>query len=275
MRVIRDIDELASVHDGAFVPTMGALHKGHLALIRRAVETPHRPVVVSVFVNPTQFAEGDDFERYPRTLDDDVARAEEAGADIVFAPDADSVYPPGQPVEIPPLPAVATGPGLEDAFRPGHFEGVCQVVARLFDLVRPRAAVFGEKDYQQLRVIMTIVAQQQPRWGDLEIIPHETIREEDGLALSSRHAYFWPGDRDRAVGLYSALQVARGAPTPDEAETAMDMILFTHGLKVDYAVVRDAETLMPVKTLGRPTRALIAAKVRSVRLIDNTAMPVA
>ncbi|MHC5022549.1 MAG: pantoate--beta-alanine ligase [Planctomycetota bacterium] len=258
----------------ALVPTMGALHEGHLALVRRAAACG-RPVVVSVFVNPTQFGPGEDFEQYPRTLEADVAQAAAAGAEVVFAPDVATVYPPGDPPETPPLPAVATTPGLEDAHRPGHFAGVCQVVARLFDLVRPAVAVFGEKDYQQLLVIRALLESARPRWADLEIIAHPTVREPDGLALSSRNAYLDAARREQALGLSRALAAAAPAPDPAAAARRMRMILDDHDLRTEYAVVRDATTLLPIDAFDRPARALIAACAGDVRLIDNAAVPAA
>jgi len=280
MRIIRDIADLpmsggasggasGSASGGALVPTMGALHEGHRALIRRAAASPHHPVVVSIFVNPTQFGPGEDYSRYPRTFGRDVELAGSAGAEVIFAPEVETMYPPGEEIRVPQLPGVATAPGLEDGHRPGHFAGVCQVVARLFDLLRPRIAVFGEKDYQQLLVIRAIMAQEAGRWGDLEIIAHETVREADGLAMSSRNAYLATDDRQRALGLCRALRAAQGSITPGEAESAMRAILDEHDLAVDYAVVRDTATLMPVDDFAAPARALIAARVGDVRLIDN------
>jgi pantoate--beta-alanine ligase len=252
---------------------MGALHEGHLALIRRAVEEG-RPVVVSIFVNPTQFTAGEDFGRYPRCLEADVAAAEAAGADFVFAPSPDAVYPPDEEVPVPPLPAVATEPGLEDAYRPGHFAGVCQVVARLFDLLRPTRAIFGEKDFQQLRVIEAMVASAGPRWPGLRIVALQTQRDADGLALSSRNAYIATEDRQRARGLARALQLAHAAQHPATAEQMMRETLEAHDLEVDYAVVRDAEKLLPVATLEGPTRGLLAARLGDIRLIDNMPMTI-
>jgi pantoate--beta-alanine ligase len=261
MRVVHSTTGLQNASGGVLVPTMGALHRGHLALVARARPLAG-PLVVSVFVNPTQFGPGDDWQRYPRTLDADLAAAERAGADIVFAPDADAMYPPGESIPVPALPSVATTPGLEDAHRPGHFAGVCQVVARLFDVVRPAAAVFGEKDYQQLRVITEMVRAEGDRWPGLEIIGHPTVREDDGLAMSSRNARLPAGRRDQALGLYRALQSAR------LGEQHMRTVLENHGLDVDYAVVRDSQTLLhPAGT--RPARALVAARLGDVRLIDN------
>jgi pantoate--beta-alanine ligase len=254
---------------GAFVPTMGALHEGHLALMRRA-QPLARPLVISIFVNPTQFGPGEDWQRYPRTREADLEAAAQVGVEVVFAPDVETMYPPAGQVPVPALPPVATTPGLEDVHRPGHFAGVCQVVARLFDLVRPSVAVFGEKDYQQLLVIAEMVRREGDRWGDLSIVGHPTVREVDGLALSSRNRYLQADERDRALGLSRALHAARDAPvSPASAEQLMAAVLASHNLKVDYAAVRDARTLEPIDAFNRPARALIAARLGNVRLIDN------
>lgn len=258
---------------GAFVPTMGALHAGHLALIDAARHLG-TPTIVSIFVNPTQFAPGEDFDRYPRPVDRDLELCRAHGADAVFLPAATAIYPPDLEVPVPPLPAVATAPGLEDRIRPGHFAGVCQVVARLFDLVRPCAAVLGEKDYQQLRVITAMVEAAGNRWPGLRIVGHPTVREPDGLALSSRNAYLGPDERGDAVGLFRALRKATTLPTPDIAECIMLDTLQVHGLSVEYAVVRRADSLLPAESLSVPTRALIAARLGAVRLIDNMPMPI-
>ena len=153
MQLIRDPAQLAAFAGAALVPTMGALHPGHLALMRRAKELADQ-LILSIFVNPTQFAPDDDFGSYPRTLDADLEAAKDVGVDVVFMPEVEAMYPPDLDIPVPPLPPVATKPQLEDAHRRGHFAGVCQVVARLFDLVKPSVAVFGEKDYQQLLVIV-------------------------------------------------------------------------------------------------------------------------
>jgi pantoate--beta-alanine ligase len=257
---------------------MGALHAGHAALVRRAAAAGPRPVVVSIFVNPTQFAAGEDFLRYPRTFDADLALCAASGGEVAFAPTVEEMYPPSGEIAVPPLPPVATEPGLEDAARPTHFAGVCQVVARLFDLVMPRIAVFGEKDYQQLLVIGELVRQETDRWSGLQIVPHETVREADGLAMSSRNRYLSPADRARALGLSRALKAATSDDQRQEAcgaEAAMRRTLAEHGLTVDYAVVRDAATLRPLATgdRGRAARALVAARIGATRLIDNMAMP--
>ena len=254
MRLVHDADTLAPLAGCILVPTMGALHEGHASLVRRAAGRG-APVVVTVFVNPTQFAPHEDFARYPRTLDADVeiARAEAAAL---------------------ALPDAATQPGLEDAFRPGHYGGVCQVVARLFDLARPARAIFGEKDWQQWRVLDGMVAADPARWPGLAMEVSPTVREPDGLAMSSRNRYLRPEQREQALGLVRALQVAASAQHPATAERLMRETLEDHGLAVDYAVVRDDRTLLPVGGFERPTRGLVAARLDTVRLIDTMALPV-
>jgi pantoate--beta-alanine ligase len=278
MRLVHDADSLAPFAGCTLVPTMGALHEGHASLVRRAAGRG-RPVVVTVFVNPTQFAPHEDFARYPRTLDADVGIARAAGADAVFAPPPEAIYPRGvdaarAEATAIELPAVATMPGLEDAFRPGHYGGVCQVVARLFDLTRPSQAIFGEKDWQQWRVLDGMVAAPPARWPGLAMEVAPTVREADGLAMSSRNRYLRPAQREQALGLVRALQVAASAQHPATAERLMRETLEDHGLAVDYAVVRDARTLMPVGGFERPTRGLVAARLDTVRLIDTMALPV-
>jgi len=273
MAVVSQFHDLERHTRGAFVPTMGALHEGHLTLIRRAKSLAgSAPVIVSIFVNPTQFGPSEDFAKYPRMLEKDVELAMGAGADVIFAPDVATMYPPGESIKTPPLPEVSTTPKLEDAFRPTHFAGVCQVVARLFDLVKPRWAVFGEKDWQQLQVITAMVHQQQPRWEELKIVPHPTVRERDGLAMSSRNAYLSAPQRTQALALWRAMSEAKQEKTPAQAELVMQTVLEESGFMIDYAVVRDAATLMPIDRYDRPARALIAARLPNVRLIDNAPM---
>jgi len=290
MQLVQTVSDLATTLPRgasmrAFVPTMGALHAGHSALVRRAREVAGSDghVVVSIFVNPTQFEPNEDFARYPRQLDQDLSICADAGADVVFAPSVDEMYPAGKArvadgFAMPPLPEVATRPKLEDASRPTHFIGVVKVVARLFDIVQPSLAIFGEKDYQQLRVISEMVLQQRPRWNDLQIIPHPTIRERDGLAMSSRNAYLTTGQRKTALTLWRALSEAKQERTPAAAEDVMRVLLEEAGFEIDYAAVRDAQTLMPVVRFDRPCRALIAARiggaegVGGTRLIDNMAV---
>jgi pantoate--beta-alanine ligase len=290
MRLVERPGDLAPLIGCAFVPTMGALHEGHAALIRRA-RASGLPVVLSIFVNPTQFGPNEDFTRYPRTLEADLAIARAEGAEVVFVPGLEAMYPEGiasanDAAARLPLPEVATQPQLEDRARPGHFAGVQFVVARLFDMVRPSIAVFGEKDWQQLKLVESMVriahASTPGRWPGLRIEAHPTVREPDGLALSSRNRYMPTDVRSLAVGIAGALELAvrtRGtdAIASAEAERAMRSELEVHGFAIDYAVVRDAESLMPVGggSVG-PRRALIAARLAwnggTVRLIDNRAM---
>ena len=261
----------------AFVPTMGALHEGHVSLIRHAAGLGHQ-VVVSIFVNPTQFAPNEDLATYPRTREDDIERAREAGADVIFIPDEQVVYPGGsraaeRGAAAIQLPEVATRPGLEDACRRHFFGGVCLVVGRLFDLIRPGPAIFGEKDYQQFMVIRSMVQEQAERFEGIEVIGSPTIREPDGLAMSSRNVRLTSDTRERALGPYRALQAAGQAETPREAEASMAEVLDAHDLEIQYAVIRDAETLEAVSDDGRPMRALIAATLDGLRLIDNAPYP--
>jgi pantoate--beta-alanine ligase len=278
MRLVERLEEVPSLHGCALVPTMGALHEGHASLIRRAAASG-LPAVATIFVNPTQFGPREDFSKYPRTLEADLRIAQAAGAVAVFVPSAEAIYPDGlesarRAADAWPLPPAATRPRLEDAMRPGHFGGVCQVVARLFDLCRPAEAHFGEKDFQQLRVIMEMVDRSEGRWDGLRVVPGPTVRERDGLAMSSRNRYLSSERRDTALGVYRALQMAMSAQRPATAESLMRETLEQHGFEIDYAVVRDARTLMPVSGLETPCRALIAARLPEVRLIDNMAMPV-
>lgn len=261
------------------VPTMGALHEGHLALIRAArgwARQPHAQrdgpprVVATVFVNPTQFNDPRDFERYPRNLERDAQLAEEAGADVLFAPPVEVVYPPDLEAPTPALPAVATQAGLEDRFRPGHFAGVAQVVARLFSLLRPRAAVFGEKDWQQLLLVRELSRRQG--WG-VEILSHPTVREADGLAAASRNALLTPQQRTRARAVPRALVAATRKRCAGEAERTLRAALEEGGLEVEYAVLRDAATLQPLPAEAEreavEARLLVAVRLEQVRLIDN------
>jgi len=254
------------------VPTMGALHAGHLALVERGVSIARergleQGCVVSVFVNPTQFDDPADLERYPRTLDEDARACEAAGASFVWAPAVEEIYPPGVEVPVPPLPPQAVGPGLEDRYRPGHPAGVCQVVNRLFELVRPAAAVFGEKDWQQL----VMLGELSRATGGPEVIGHPTVREADGLAMASRNRFLSKGDRARARAVPRAIELARQEHDPDAAEALMGRTLMEHGLLIDYAVVRDAHTLL--RPVGGEGRVLVAARAGGVRLLDNAAWP--
>jgi pantoate--beta-alanine ligase len=251
----------------ALVPTMGALHEGHRALVRAARERA-ATVVVSVFVNPTQFGPGEDFDRYPRTWDADLAALAEEGADLVFHPDVDDVYPPGAAgVTVDPGPL---GSVLEGAVRPGHFAGVLTVVAKLFGLVRPDLALFGEKDYQQLTLIRAMA--RELALG-VEVVGVPTVREDDGLALSSRNRYLSVEQRATAVALSRALRAGASAG-PQGAEAvlaAAEEVLATEpALVQDYLELTDID-LGPAPTAG-PARLLVAARAGSTRLLDNTAV---
>jgi len=278
MEIARNTAELeASISDPpAFVATMGALHAGHLALVEAAKRTGHR-TVLSIFLNPTQFAEGEDLTTYPTDVDRDLEMAREAGVDVVFLPEVETIYPEGlqratlQAGKLT-LPDVATHPGLEDAARPHFFGGVCLVVGRLLDMVRPTVALFGEKDYQQLQVVSAMVKLDPNRFAGVTVAGCPTIRDPDGLAMSSRNVHLEGSDREQALGLSRALERAAGANRPDEAERLMVETLEDHGARLEYAAVRDATTLEPVQRLDRPCRALIAAEVGGVRLIDNASI---
>ena len=273
----------------ALVPTMGALHDGHLALVRAARQRVGADghVTVSVFVNPTQFAPGEDFGTYPRTLDADLDRLEAladegAGVDAVFAPTAEAMYPFG----LPPYATVSVrdlGRHLCGATRPGHFEGVATVVTKLYLACRPHVAVFGEKDAQQLAVLRRMTA--ELGFG-IEVVGHPTVREPDGLALSSRNAYLSDEERAQAVVLSQALRAAEAAVDLGERNAAalrgtMEAHVATAPLaRVQYAEVVDADTLQPVGALtaggtsGGRYLAALAVYLGETRLIDNTTLVV-
>jgi len=255
----------------ALVPTMGALHDGHVELMRHALRAPGATVIaVSIFVNPTQFAAGEDLDRYPRTLDADLERCRAAGVELVFTPDVDAVYPPGDTgitVDAGPL-----GDELEGASRPGHFRGVLTVVAKLFGIVRPQLAYFGEKDYQQL-VLIRRMARQLNLGVDVVGVP--TVREPDGLAMSSRNVYLHPDDRARAAVLSRALRAGKDAAAhgPGAAlDAAGEILAGEPAIDVEYLDLRDPE-LGPTPDSG-PARLLVAAKLGSTRLIDNIGLNV-
>ncbi|OLR89758.1 pantoate--beta-alanine ligase [Actinokineospora bangkokensis] len=247
------------------VPTMGALHAGHRELMARARRIPNTVLAVSIFVNPLQFAPGEDFERYPRPVEDDIAACEAERAELVFTPGVEALYPEAAQVTVHPGPL---GEELEGAVRPGHFGGVLTVVAKLFNIVRPDYAMFGEKDYQQLVLIKKMVR-------DLNMETHvvgvPTVRERDGLALSSRNAYLDEGQRAAAVTLSAALAAGAhaGAHGPDAALAAAQAVLAgTPELAVDYLELR-APDLGPAPLDGGDARLLVAARLGTTRLIDN------
>jgi pantoate--beta-alanine ligase len=254
----------------ALVTTMGALHAGHIALVHDARSRAAR-TVVSIFVNPTQFGPNEDFARYPRDEASDVGKLAEAGVDVVFAPAGPEIYPPGFATTV-----TVAGPadGLESDFRPHFFKGVATVVAKLLLSCLPDCAIFGEKDYQQLAVIKRVAADLTL---PVEIVGYPTVRETDGLALSSRNAYLSPAERQAAPRLYRALtaialQIYRGE-APGEAISASAQSLAEAGFRVDYLALRNAESLAPVADLrGEPLRLLVAAWLGKTRLIDNIAV---
>lgn len=254
-----------------FVPTMGALHDGHAALIRQARQDlgPEGHVVVSVFVNPTQFNDPGDFEAYPSTREADMAVARVAGADAVVFPVAEELYPGGVPEQ-----AEATDYGSltalwEAAHRPGHFNGVVAVVRRLFSLVRPDRAYFGEKDWQQLAVIAELVRRE---FEGVAIVPVPTVREEDGLAMSSRNARLSPEDRQSAVALHGALSAVAASGGDTGVVNRQVEELQSNGWDLEYLAVVDATTLEP-DPHGGTRRAIVAAQWGGVRLIDNLPVP--
>ncbi len=251
------------------VPTMGALHGGHLSLIE-ASRKQNDITVCSIFVNPTQFNDSNDFNKYPVTLEKDILFLTEDGTDVLFLPDIDEIYPEGKPTDTYNLGDLETI--LEGKYRPGHFQGVCQVVHRLFKIVQPHKAYFGQKDYQQCMVIKKLVELLNL---SIEIIVHPTVREPSGLAMSSRNLRLSDDDKQRAVALYNALSFIKekGAKTNFEEakEKAMQIIKEAGFGKIDYVTVCDAETLQEIKTKhnAKPKVALVAAYLSSVRLIDN------
>ena len=252
----------------ALVPTMGALHDGHVSLVRQARQRAKR-VVVSIFVNPTQFAPSEDFGSYPRTWKDDVKKLTAESVDVIWHPDVKTMYPDGFATRIlPEGPATA---GLEDRFRPHFFGGVATVVGKLFTQVRPEVAIFGEKDFQQLRVVMQMAA-------DLDlgvrVIGSKTVRERDGLAMSSRNVYLSAEERRVAPELFRAMrESAKRLKAGEAIRAAMEAgreIVKAAGFALDYFELRHAETLAKVAAVeDGPLRILVAAKIGTTRLIDN------
>ena len=262
MQVISDIAALrrAVAERGpvAFVPTMGNLHEGHLSLVRIARQHA-RAVVVSIFVNRLQFQPGEDFERYPRTFDKDKQLLEGERVEILFAPDERVLYPVPQTYTVRPAPIAAE---LEGKFRPGFFDGVATVVLKLFNCVQPTAAVFGKKDYQQLLIVRGMVRQLDLPLG---IVAGETVRESDGLAMSSRNSYLSVAERAEAPRLYRVLQKVASGLAPADA-----MRELAHaGWQPDYIEVRSREELAPAAPDGKTLVVLGAARLGATRLIDN------
>ncbi|MEW6682054.1 MAG: pantoate--beta-alanine ligase [Nitrospirota bacterium] len=261
-------------HAIGFVPTMGALHHGHASLIRAARAASDR-VVVSVFVNPTQFGPTEDYERYPRMFEADRALCEREGADVVFAPAVPEIYPPGNEtiVDVGSLGTVLCG-----ASRPGHFRGVATVVAKLFAIVNPHRAFFGRKDYQQTVVIRRLV--EDLRFG-VEIVVCPTVRDADGLAASSRNAYLSPEERKRALRVPAALAEAErlikaGERSGGKIRDVLEVLLSSGAaVRVDYAAVVHPDTLRPVEQLAGRVVIAVAVWVGATRLIDNVEIEVA
>jgi pantoate--beta-alanine ligase len=278
-KIVRTVPALRRALDGfrakkattALVPTMGALHDGHVSLVRLAKRRAAK-VIVSIFVNPTQFAPSEDFGSYPRTWKGDVARLKAENVDLIWNPDVKTMYPDGFATRIlPEGPAIA---GLEDRFRPHFFGGVATVVGKLFTQCRPDIAIFGEKDFQQLRVVTRMA-------GDLDlgvkVIGSRTLRERDGLAMSSRNVYLSEEERQAAPTLYRAMkESARRLRAGDDIAAAMAggaELITKVGFVLDYFEARHAETLAPVKSVKqRPVRILVAATIGKTRLIDNIAV---
>lgn len=247
---------------------MGALHAGHLSLVE-ASRHEQGFTVVSIFVNPTQFGPGEDFERYPRPLADDLARLAAQGVDLVFAPPTTEIYPPGSATLVD---VGSVAEPLEGRFRPGHFRGVATVVLKLFVLIAPDAAYFGRKDYQQTLVVRRLAADFVLPLA-IRVCP--TVREPDGLALSSRNVYLSPAEREQALTLSQSLRLAKDLVRQGERDAARvlarirELFAAQPEIHVDYLVLADGETLADVSHIDRRTVALVAARVGKTRLIDN------
>ncbi len=274
MRVIENSQEMAQACREAcrplgLVPTMGALHEGHLALVRRAKQE-NQCLAVSIFVNPTQFSQTDDLSRYPRDLDRDLTLLREEGVDLVYAPSPQEIYPPGFDTWVEPG---ALADRLEGAARPGHFRGVATVVTKLFNLVRPDRAYFGQKDGQQVLVIQQLV--RDLNLG-VEVVVVPTVREPDGLALSSRNAYLTPEQRRAASVIYRALARAQelrgqGVSSGEELRSAVRRVLEEEPLveQIEYVSLADCGTLEELEVLAGRAMLSVAVRLGQTRLIDN------
>jgi len=281
VQTVRDIGQLgsalAALRAGAdrvaLVPTMGALHAGHIALVEQARRQADR-VVASIFVNPLQFGDGEDLDRYPRQEDDDARRLEDAGCDLLWMPTAEQMYPPGFATKVT---VRGLGSRWEGEARPGHFDGVATVVAKLLCAVRPELALFGDKDFQQLAVIRRMALD---LGLDVSIVGVPVVRDGDGLALSSRNAYLSQDDRARAVALPQALEraaeeIASGTDVGqalDQAKRALSDAGFS---SVDYVALVDASTLEPLQEAAGRMRLIAAATISGTRLIDNVPVELA
>ena len=276
MRLIQSVAEMASARSEVerplgLVPTMGALHDGHLSLVRRA-RSENASLVVTIFVNPTQFGPNEDLAAYPRDPERDLALLEAEGADVVFMPPPDEVYPAGYDTWIS---VERTSAPLEGEARPGHFRGVATVVCKLFNMVRPDRAYFGQKDAQQLQVIRRMNADLNL---GVEITAMPTVREPDGLAMSSRNAYLSPEQRRAAPVLYAALQAAQqlydgGVRQADTLRDAMQRVLADEPLAVpDYVSIADPDSLAELELIDGPSLAALAVRIGTTRLIDNVVL---
>jgi pantoate--beta-alanine ligase len=255
----------------AFVPTMGYFHEGHLALMREG-RRHGDALIISIFVNPTQFAPTEDFQAYPRDLNRDVHLAESVGVDVIFAPEADTMYEEGHQtyVNLEALSLYLCG-----ASRPGHFRGVATVVTKLFNIVKPHVALFGEKDYQQLAIIRRLARDLNL---PIRIIGVPTVREADGLAMSSRNTYLSPDERRSALSLYQSIQLARERVSQG-VRKARQLIAEASGLiqsqphtRIDYVTLCDTETLEDVQLIDKPSLMVLAVWIGHTRLIDNAVL---
>lgn len=276
MKVLANLHEVYAPLDFArcsgkrigLVPTMGALHEGHLSLVRRA-KSENDVCVATIFVNPSQFGPNEDFQRYPRTLDADCALLEQAGCDLVFTPSTDTIYPEGFSTYVNP-PAVATR--WEGECRPGHFRGVATIVLKLFQLLPAHVAYFGRKDYQQVAVIAAMV---RDLGVPIRIEACETVREPDGLAMSSRNRYLSNTERQRSLALHRALSAIQNQLDAGQRNTESLTAIMRKELEsgpvdsIDYAVIVDCDSLEPISTIHDRAVALIAARLGNTRLIDN------
>lgn len=252
----------------ALVPTMGALHEGHLSLMMLA--RAHAPkVAASIFVNPTQFGPREDYTKYPRPIEADLEKCRQADVDLLFLPEAEQMYAPAMAEAVVDLPQLSSV--LEGKHRPGHFRGVCQVVAKLFNIIQPDVAVFGQKDFQQFRILSAMV---EALNFPIEIIPGPTVREPDGLAMSSRNQYLSPTDREKALaisrGLFAAqAEFKKGVRQTNRLITTIQHILLEQHLSIDYIAAVDPITLKHVDAANGPVVLAVAARVGTTRLIDN------
>lgn len=281
MRLITDIQEMITLRQEcskkgqtiALVPTMGYFHEGHLALMKKAKEMADK-TVVSIFVNPTQFGPGEDFEKYPRDTEKDKKMAESVGVDIIFMPKAAQMYPDGYSSWVT---VEGLGEGLCGASRPGHFRGVTTVVAKLFNLIQPHFAVFGEKDFQQLAIIRRMTMDLD---FPVKIISHPTVRENDGLAMSSRNTYLSGDERKAATCLFRSLMLARDMTDKGEVDSSIIKNTISHiisgekGTKIDYIFIGDPESLKPYEKVNGPALLALAVWVGKTRLIDNTILKI-